>query len=215
MVVRWMPTVWAISVTVCSLLPSGPMAWYMRRTVAASASLSLRRGPPGLVVTQGPVLDQLTISLAELEDSQTPIIQGKQPRQTHDHKFGGWGLMHSYCLRVRPGPWRRLPDRGYQRVLLRPVDCPMPSRRPSERKLNNVDRRIEQPSHINREAVFGRDLRGRFCAGSYREAAMAAREAGGRRRRRRRSACGRRRGRTGRAWGVGRYQRIPLRVSRP
>src|SRR5208282_4905992 len=41
-----MPTVWAISATVCSLLPSGPVAWYMRRMVAALASLSLGRRPP-------------------------------------------------------------------------------------------------------------------------------------------------------------------------
>ena len=30
--VRCTPAVWAISATVCSLLPSGPVAWYMRRT---------------------------------------------------------------------------------------------------------------------------------------------------------------------------------------
>ena len=41
-----MPTVWAISATVCSFLPSGPVAWYMRRTVAALAALSLGRRPP-------------------------------------------------------------------------------------------------------------------------------------------------------------------------
>src|SRR5690348_9423858 len=41
-----MPTVWAISATVCSLFPSGPVACYMRRTVAALASLSLGRRPP-------------------------------------------------------------------------------------------------------------------------------------------------------------------------
>ena len=39
MVVRWTPTVWAISATVCSRLPSGPVAWYMRRSVEALAAL--------------------------------------------------------------------------------------------------------------------------------------------------------------------------------
>ena len=49
--VRCTPTVWAISATVWSLLPSGPVAWYMRRTVAALAGsawacgLRCGRGP--------------------------------------------------------------------------------------------------------------------------------------------------------------------------
>ena len=46
-------------------------------------------------------------------------------------------------------------------------------------------------------------------------AAMAADGAGGRRRRRRRSMCGHRRGKRGPSFGVGRYQRTPLLVSRP
>ena len=46
--VRWTPAVWAISATVCSLFPSGPVAWYMRGTVAALAALSLGRRPPEL-----------------------------------------------------------------------------------------------------------------------------------------------------------------------
>ena len=40
------PAVWAISATVCSLLPSDPVAAYMRRTVAALAALSLGLRPP-------------------------------------------------------------------------------------------------------------------------------------------------------------------------
>ena len=44
--VRCTPTASAISATVCCLFPSGPVAWYMRRTVAAWRAFSLGLRPP-------------------------------------------------------------------------------------------------------------------------------------------------------------------------
>ena len=44
--VRCTPTAAAISATVCSLLPSGPVAAYMRRTVPACRAFSLGLRPP-------------------------------------------------------------------------------------------------------------------------------------------------------------------------
>jgi len=72
MVVRCTPTAWAISATVCCLLPSGPVAWYMRRTVAALAAFSLGLRPPGAAAGAGGVQalagafhDQLALELVD------------------------------------------------------------------------------------------------------------------------------------------------------
>ena len=61
MVVRWTPTASAISATVCCRFPSGPVAWYMRRTVTACRALQLglaaagAAAGPGGVQAQSPV----------------------------------------------------------------------------------------------------------------------------------------------------------------
>ncbi len=87
MVVRCTPTAWAISATVCSLLPSGPVAWYMRRTVAACRALELglaaagaTAGPGGVQALAGALDDQLALELvdrAEDVEDQPPGRRGR------------------------------------------------------------------------------------------------------------------------------------------
>ena len=84
--VRCTPTAWAISATVCSRSPSGPVAWYMRRTVAACRSFSFGLRPPvrprarAAPALAGALDDQLALELidrAEDVEHQPPGRRGR------------------------------------------------------------------------------------------------------------------------------------------
>ena len=85
--VRCTPTASAISATVCCLFPSGPVASYMRRTVAALAVAQLglaaagaAAGPGGVQALAGALDDQLALELidrAEDMEDQPPGRRGR------------------------------------------------------------------------------------------------------------------------------------------
>ena len=94
--VRYTPTASAISATVCCRLPSGPTAWYMRRTVAACRAFSLGLRPPvrpraraACEALAGALDDQLALELvdrAEDMEDQAPGRRGGVDVLLEDHQ---------------------------------------------------------------------------------------------------------------------------------
>jgi hypothetical protein len=117
MVVRCTPTASAISATVCCLFPSGPVAAYMRRTVAACRAFSLGLRPPvrprararGQALP-GSLDDQLALELIDRAEEMKHQPPGRRGRVDlllqHDQAHAALAQLIGQCQQVLQRPHR-------------------------------------------------------------------------------------------------------------